>query len=353
MSSPLREKMIRAGALFPAGGSGLPRSFGDPVREAAAAPGGCALADRSDLGFLTMRGKDRQDFLHRLSTQEINALKPGDGNLTALLNTRGRVLDLLHALADETELLLITSPGTAGKVRLWLEGYIFREEVALEEPGGLGCLGLYGPGSAAILSRISGSGWDRLQTAHHRTAEIAGLRCRVARTFPLAGSGFLLMCDSEPAPLWDLLTQAGAAPAGAEALEILRVEAGVPGIGAELTEDHNPWEVGLGAAVSLTKGCYLGQEVVARLHNYRKVQRSLAGIRFVGNRRPGPGAPVLSGDETLGVVTSSSPSSRENESLALCLLPPAAARPGQAVTAGEGSDRIAGVTRSLPFLQGE
>jgi tRNA-modifying protein YgfZ len=324
MSSPLLDRMIQEGGILPNAAAGPPISFGDPAREAAAALHGCVVAGRWDLGQVRMLGKDRQDFLHRLSTNDIKSLKPGEGAFTAILNTKGRVLDLLQALAGETELLLITSPGATEKVRSWLDSYLFREQVSLEagEGASLPCLGLYGPDSAGILERLAGGGWTALPPVHHRMAEIAGTRIRVARSFPLGGSGFLLFgLGTDLLPAWEVLRGSGAVPAGSVALERLRVAAGVPGWGRELVEDYNPWEAGLGAAVSLDKGCYLGQEIVARLHNYRKVQRRLSGIRLEGPPPPA-GSAVLDGEggEEIGLITSAELSPGGEGSVALAIL---------------------------------
>jgi len=188
--------------------------------------------------------------------------------------------------------------------------------------------------------------------AHHRVAEIGRIPVRVARSFPLGGCGYLLLgLQGSLVPVWEALREEGAAAAGSEALERLRVAAGVPGWGRELAEDYNPWEARLDAAISLDKGCYLGQEIVARLHTYRKVQRRLAGIRLAGPPPP-PGSPVLDGEgkEEIGVITSAEPSPAGDGSTALAMLGIRHDRPGLpvriAVSAGESRGSIV----SLPFL---
>jgi tRNA-modifying protein YgfZ len=326
--------------------------LGDPAREAAAALAGAVLADRSCLGRIRMLGKDRQDLLHRLSTHDIKSLSPGEGCLTALLNEKGRILDLLQALAGGDDLLLITSAGAAERIRAWLDSYIFVEEVMLEDPGGF-CLGLYGPGSPALLRRVAGGDWEDLPLCHHRPARIAGAAARVARSFPLAGRGYLVIgTEGSPASVGEALLAAGAVAAGAEALERLRVAAGVPGIGRELSEEFNPWESGLDAAVSLTKGCYLGQEVVARLHHYGKVRRRLSGILLLEPEPPEPGAQVFSDGVRIGSITSAAISPDSAAAMALAHVAIEAATPGREVAVEWGGRRRAGRIVSLPFLPG-
>ncbi len=355
MDPILRERMVREGGIFDSAGPGLPspRSFGDPAREALSALAGCVVWDASPLGRIRMRGKDRQDFLHRLSTREINALAPGEGGLTALLNPKGRILDLAQALAGRDELLLITSSGTGGKVLAWLAGYLFREEVTLDGAESLPCLGLCGPGSARLLNESAGGEWASLPPFHHRPGRIGSALVRVVRSFPLAGSGFLVLGEGGGAlPLYEALRKGGASPAGFEAMERLRVAAGVPEAGRELTEEFNPWEAGLDGAISLDKGCYLGQEVVARLHTYRKVQRRLALLGLDSPSPPPAGATILSAGETVGAVTSAALSPDSSRALALGMVALEAARPGLPVEVESGGGRRDGTILALPSLPG-
>jgi folate-binding protein YgfZ len=131
----------------------------------------------------------------------------------------------------------------------------------------------------------------------------------VVRTFPLAGDGFLLTVPAASAADLRRAIHDGAGEPVVEAdqalLEILRVEAGLPAAGAELTEDHNPWEARLDDAISLSKGCYVGQEVVARLNTYQKVVRRLVRLAIPAPGRVAPGDPVRAGSGVIGSVTSS------------------------------------------------
>ncbi len=327
-------------------------SFGDPAREAAAALTGRVVAPRSSLGLVVLRGKDHRDLLQRISTNEINTLKAGEGTLTAFLNPRGRIVDLVHAVADEDHLLLITSAGNGKRIHEWIDSFIFREDVTVEESSEVTLMGLFGPAAGPLLEKLTGlANLEVLRTACHQDVRLNQMRLRIIRTFPLAGSGFLTLVASEDAPtLWEALVGAGAVPAGEQALERLRVDAGVPGLGHELSEDHNPWEAALDQAISLTKGCYTGQEVVARLNTYKKVQRRLAGLVLDGQEIPKVGSQIFQALRPAGHVTSSAPSPRDGKPIALTFLtlphPPLGAR----VEVDSGGTRLAGRTRALPFL---
>lgn len=354
MNTVLHEMLSKQGAVFASHPSGTSvESFGDPAREAAAALAGCVIAPRSLPGRVVVRGKDHRDLLHRISTNEINALKAGDGCLTAFLDPRGRIIDLVQALADEDSVLLITSAGNGRRIHDWIDSFIFREEVTLEESSNHELFGIFGPGAGPILERLTGlSRLEDLKTAWHREALLNQSKLRIVRTFSLAGSGFLILApQGSAAALWESLVGAGAVPAGDQAVERLRVEAGVPGLGHELSEDFNPWEAGLDQAISLTKGCYTGQEVVARLNTYKKVQRRLAGLAIDGQEIPGVGSRVFQALRPTGQVTSSAPSPRDGKPIALALLtlphPPLGAR----VEVDSGGTRLTARTRALPFLR--
>ncbi|HEV8375543.1 MAG TPA: glycine cleavage T C-terminal barrel domain-containing protein [Candidatus Polarisedimenticolia bacterium] len=320
-----------------------PRQLGDS----------CLVASREELGRIRLRGKDRHDFLHRLSTNDILALKPGEGRLTALLNPKGRLLDLLQVLVLEEEMLVITSEGAGEKVLSWLEAYHFREEVEIE-PCESDCLGLYGERARSLLARLSGEEVPAVSYGHNRMLTLAGVRARLAGSFPLAGAGFFLLAPSGSAPvLRDALQAAGAQRASRELLEALRVAAGVPAWGRELTEDFNPWEAGLDAAISLAKGCYVGQEIVARIHTYKKLQRRLSGLEIEGSVAPPPGSAVLHESKQVATLTSAAVSPFSGKPIGLAFLPLPLVGVSQTLEIrSDSSSRPARVV-SLPFLSSQ
>jgi folate-binding protein YgfZ len=224
--------------------------------------------------------------------------------------------------------------------------------VTLEESSKDTLLGLYGPGAGPLLGKLTGlANLEDLRTAWHREARLKNIGLRIIRTFPLAGSGFLALVASEDATsLWEALVGAGALPAGDQALERLRVDSGVPALGHELSEDQNPWEAALDQAISLTKGCYTGQEVVARLNTYKKVQRRLAGLALDGEEIPKVGSPVFQGDRPMGQVTSSAPSPRDGKPVALALLALPHPPVGASVEVESGGTRRLASVRALSFL---
>ncbi len=283
---------------------------------------------------IRLEGKDRIDFLHRLTTNDLLSAAPGQGRYTLFLTTRGRVVDLALALLQEEAVFLIPSAGNAEPIRALLDGYLFREEVALRCDEDLACGLLFGAGARATLERATGGPWEGDGLGDHRPCRIAGTGGRAARVLPMQGHAFLLVFDKGALRgVESALVDAGAAPAAESVLESCRVEAMLPALGRELSEEFNPWEVSLDRAIHLQKGCYLGQEVVARLHTYRKVQRRLAGFELSG-ALPRLPAPLFVGAQNEGTITSAASAPDGNRWFALGVVRAALCKPNQELRAG-------------------
>lgn len=251
-----------------------------------------------DPGVVRMEGRDRLDLLHRMSTNDLAGLPPWRLRPTVLTNAIGQTIDLVHVLTREDDLLLLTSPGRAARVRDWLQGYVFfQDEVTLqlEEPA-WALWGLYGPEAAAETSS-----W--LPTPPSDTEAVVrfegGYAWRVAK--PVAGLHLLLSpeADASARQRW---AGRGGEEADALAYEVLRIEAGLPLPDREILEDTIPLEAGLWEAVSFQKGCYIGQEVIARMESRGRLAKRLAVVRLEGPAEPG--APVVQQGRTVGRLTS-------------------------------------------------
>ena len=311
--SPLYEAHRLMGATFVESGEWeISGRFRGLEAEYHAARQTAALVDRTPIGRLRMTGPDALDLLNRLSTNVTDPLPPGSGTTTVLITPKGRIVDwltLLHPTHDS--LTLLTSPETPHAVVQWIDKYTIVEEVTLTDvsQGQTAQLSILGPEATGVVERALGASVDGLapfgclQLSHH-----AG-ELLVARTDPVGLPGFDVILPSEAAAeLWALLmeagTEAGILPMGEETWEALRVEAGVPRWGAELSERYNPLEANLLESISWDKGCYIGQEVVARLNTYHKVQRYLVGLAFDGGGSLTPGATLTVDGTPAGALTS-------------------------------------------------
>ncbi|MBK9944586.1 MAG: aminomethyl transferase family protein [Kouleothrix sp.] len=248
-----------------------------------AAYAGAAVAEEHSAGRILMRGRDRAALLHRLSTNEIVRLRPGQGTRTVLTTPIGRIIDVLAVHALDDALLLVTSPGQGGAVWAHLKQNIFfQDQVVLEAAGrSYGQLALYGPGAAAALHQALGAGWPDLPLHHTATLAFGGAQLIIAARPPIGGPSFTLYVPAAQAEALHLaLAQAGTAPLDLATLEVLRVEQGYPAFGRELSQEYIPLETGLYDAVSFTKGCYVGQEIIARMESRGRLAKRLIGLRL-------------------------------------------------------------------------
>lgn len=243
-----------------------------------------ACYDSAARGRIWMRDRDRAALLHRLSTNHIERLTPGDGTETVLTTPIGRIIDLLDVYCLAEALLLVTSPGRGPAIAAHLRKNIFfNDRVKLEDASAtLAELTLYGPHAAATLAALGLPGADlpargiALTTWQAAPLYVAGAQ-------PLGGAGYRLIAPPEPlAALGAALAAAGAVPLDAATHEVLRVEHGCGAADHELSQEYIPLETGLWSAVSFNKGCYVGQEIIARMESRGRLAKVLRGLRFAG-----------------------------------------------------------------------
>jgi aminomethyltransferase len=235
--------------------------------------------------------------------------------------------------------LLLTGPGQGEAVRRWLSGYVFyNDQVKFEAAEALAQFALYGPHAGGILGAVV-PGAEAL--APGQLIECDGLLALRGHPFE---TGFTLLVPAERgAAAWAQLGAAGAVAGDAGAYQSLRVALGEPEAGREISEGYIPLEANLWSAVSFSKGCYIGQEIIARMESRGKLARRLVGLRLSA---PVPeGAEVFAGEALVGQVTSTAVLP-ETGPVALAFLKSAAAEAGARVRVGEAH----GVVTELPLL---
>jgi len=246
------------------------------------------LGDRSHWGVLRLGGEDRRNFLHNQSTNAIAALQPGDWCETVFVTSTARALDLASVCATEEALLVQVSPSRRERLLETLDRYIFpMDRVELSDASAdWATFDLIGPDSRAVLAELGAPPPE----AGTRCTEVtlAGVPVRVLPSCGLDLPGCsLLVPAAAAAPLWQQLTAAGAVPGGTAVWENLRVRQGRPAPDRELTEDYNPLEAGLQRAIATDKGCYIGQETIARLLTYGGVKQRLWHLELDAAIAPG------------------------------------------------------------------
>ena len=280
-----------------------------------------AIVDRSDVGRLKVTGDDAIDLLDRLSTNDLRGLSVGLGVGTVLTTNKGRVIDLLTVLRREDHLLVLTGAGNQHKVAEWIDLYTFTEDVEVEDiTEETANISIVGPKSSRAVDAVLGmdcGDWDLFDNDVCQTLDDV----TVARTNSLGVNAYdIVMGRTSEAEVRERLAAIHIPTVGPAAAELLRIENLAPAFGAELTEQYNPLEAGLLAHVSFNKGCYIGQEVVARLNAYDKVQRLLVSLVWDSDATIPVGAALMSSERSVGVVTSSFGEDGSDRRIALALV---------------------------------
>ncbi len=302
-------------------------------------------------GFLRLSGRDRLTFVQRQTTNNTNLLSPETGQFSVLTSATARILDaffvyLGQGAAAESLILL---PGKPTETARYLKSRIFfMDQVSLaDESSAYAQYIVDGPQAAAAIRSL---GVQQLPlTDGVMPVELGGQPVTLIGWRGLAGPAYRLLAAAEAGPLLELaLHKAGVPLLDGPTAETRRVEAGLPAGGQALLDEYNPLEVGLGYAISDNKGCYTGQEILARQLTYDKVTRQLAGLRL--SEWPAallPGCEVLADDRPAGKITSGAESPRFGP-LALAVLKRPAHLPGTSVLVQVGEQQISGFVVELP-----
>lgn len=309
-------------------GADMVADYGDPAREYhAVRSSGLGLVDLSGRDTLVISGVDAVSWLQGLVTSDLRELvREGSGQLTTSVNLVGRLIAEARVLHMPEMLVLDLERGLldAGGYLSHLKRHLITEDVTLlDRSEQTSRLGLFGQKAAAFLQTNSSLAHPvGTRQMFEGTWGALGEHDIVVQRVPTSGGpGYEIACATEAvAEVWDLLMDAGElTPVGFETLETLRIEAGVPRFGVELSEKRIPLETGLEHAISFTKGCYLGQEIIARLDTRGEPARLLRTLVFEGGAAPEIGADVEvdASSRAVGEVVSSIWSPELNTSIAL------------------------------------
>ena len=286
-----------------------------------------AWLDVSARGKIRVLGEDRQGFLHAISTQAIEDLPPGQGVYAYFLNVQGRIQTDAYLWVFPSHVLIETEPETAQGLVRHLEKYIIMDDVVLEDTtAALAALALEGPGAEEIATRLFRD--PPLENHAHR--EVDGVT--ILRASLTGEPGFRFLTEAGRAKaLAEKLAKAGAVEAAAADFRTVRVENQVPRFGEDFFDTTIPHETQRLDAVSFTKGCYLGQEIVERVRSRGQVNRLLAGVEVETDTAPPGGSVILFKDREAGRLTSPVFSPRLGRVAGFGLLRREAADPGAAI----------------------
>jgi folate-binding protein YgfZ len=328
----------------------LPAVFTSVEEEYWALKESAGLMDLSDRGKLVVRGHDAPRFLHGMVSNEVKGLQAGQGNYTFFLDVHGHIqADARILRIDDVSFQVDCDRSRVDAIRQTLEKYIIADDVEVsDQTGALACVAIEGPCSLEVLREAIGFEPPHMLPLEH--LEVPDLNLRLARSSISGEFGYWMWGSAQQlADAWTKAASAGAAlgarAVGHLASEICRIEAGLPRYGAEIASSVNdktlPQETGQLQALSYTKGCYLGQEIVERIRARGHVNRKLVGLLFDGPQRVAPGAGLSTGAHSVGSVTSVAYSYGLRRTIALAMVRRETSEPGTflrvSASAGEGA----------------
>ena len=306
-----------------------------------AAHNSAALIDRSSHGTVALTGADRATFLHALLTNDIAGLPKGRGVYAAYLTPQGRMISDMRVIETGSRLLLSVDRQLAAPLAERFDTLIFSEDVQARDASDIAVLGVHGPSAARMIQHATGVSVADL-TSQYDNLTVESLT--IVRDDALGVPGYdVYVPGSDRDGIRAKLIEAGIVPVSDEVAEALRIEAGRPRFGVDMTTDTIPLEAGIeDRAISFTKGCYVGQEVIVRVmhRGHGRVARRLVSIVIGGEYVPARGDKILLGDRTVGEITSATASPKVGSPLALGYVQREHAAAGTEVTVGGSQARI-------------
>ena len=262
------------------------------------------LVDRSNLGMIKITGETRLDLLHRMSTQNLNGLQSGEGAATVLTTDIARIIDRLILYASSDTVYALTSENNADNIARYLMRFVFfNDDFHMEDVSAdTAVFAVYGPQAKAKLV-AAGFPDEELSQHHWRKLEVNDVTVYLHQTDPINGDGYFVICqEKDRDAVWQHLVDAGIVVADENAFEMLRIEAGLPRFAHELAQDYIPLEADLWDDVSFSKGCYIGQEVIARMESRGKMAKKITRLRATESI-PSEGK-LTAGGKSAGTITS-------------------------------------------------
>ena len=257
------------------------------------------------MGLLEISGKSRLDLINRMSTNLVSLLKPGEGAATVLTTDVGRIIDRIIMYAGEETAIALTGEENGDNIARYLLRFVFfNDDFRVTSLGSrFSTLFVYGKDAASKIGEISGTTID-LPLHHWATITISSIELSVHATDPLDGGGYMLKIPvGDEETIVDALTSAGGTLMLESEFDALRIEAKQPRLRHELTGEFIPLETGLWEDVSFTKGCYTGQEIIARLDSRGKIAKQMVQFDTQG---PIPvGTEVMANGKSAGIITTS------------------------------------------------
>lgn len=316
--TPLHDKHAARGAVFgETGGFFLPKNYGDPEKEIRTVRESVGIIDISSRGKLMLSGPDHIKFLQGMLTNDVKEKNPGTGVYAAILTPKGKMISDMRVFKNEDSVYMDTEPGMGGNIAELLRKFrlSYKAEV-LDATEDYCVLHARGSGCGEFIEQRLGINVEHMDEYDHLTCDEATVM-KLNRT---GETGFDILFESRRArEIWDLILENPTAPglSGQEALEILRIEAGIPVYGKDMDISTIPIEAGIWNALDFEKGCYVGQEVIARIKWRGRVNWHLAYFAAQQDGCASPGDMLWVKEKKVGRITSSTYSPTLGKNIAI------------------------------------
>jgi folate-binding protein YgfZ len=364
--SPLAEVHSRLSAeLVERDGWLVPASYGDVLREyAAVREGGAGLLDLSARGRFRVSGSEAVQFLNGLITNDMKTLAENHWMPAVFPNVQGRLIASVRVIRTQDEpnekgaspvFLLDTEPATHERVLKTIERFTFAGDFRVNDlTETTALLSVQGRKAASLLAPVLGETAIELPEDGATTIIWQDTEVLIVHATHSGEDGFDLVVAADKAPdLWKAISAERAQPVGFEPQEILRIEAGIPGYGADIDETLVVSEANLDDAVSFTKGCYIGQEIIARIKYRGHVAKKITGVMFEQAVKVESNATARAlDDKEIGRLTSVTYSPHLGRTIALTLLKYQYLAAGTAIRISSGEQELQGQVSELPFVKG-
>lgn len=333
----------------------LPATYGDVLAEYNAVRNGVGLLDQSARGRVRVSGSEAVQFLNGLITNDVKTLAEGRWMPAAFPNVQGRLIAMSRVAHDSEGFLIDTESVTREKVLQALTRFTLAGDFRVSDlQNQTSLLSLQGKAAQSTLKAVLREGHPSLEKFGIARARWQDEEIIVTRASHTAEDGFdLFVANKQAAALWQALTREGAKPVGREALEILRIEAGQPSYGVDMDETRIVTEANLDDAVSYTKGCYIGQEIIARIHWRGHVAKKLTGVFFDATENVAPDTRIKSAEgQEIGKISSSVYSPVLDQTIAMAYVKYDYLKPGTEARVVIEGQELPGQIAELPFVRG-
>jgi aminomethyltransferase len=335
----------------------MPKSYGSLLEEYKAVRNNVGIVDLSHHGKIEFRGKEHIKFLQGILSSDVKKLEEGDGQYSTFLTPKGRIITDMRLYRRRDSVLLDLEPGLNEKVRELFLKYRISYKVDIEDvTESTSLISVHGPKAKKLAEKTLGKQIPELKESDFITSEINGQELLIANINRTGELGFDIFVSSDGTnkTIWENLIAGGqefnAKPVGLDAFETLRIEAGIPVFGVDMNENTIPIEAGIWNALSFDKGCYVGQEVIARIKWRGHVNRNLIGIIIDGDQIPRKDSRIICGEREIGHITSSTFSPKLNKIIALGYIRREYNNPGARITVEiESNKTVSAEVSGVPF----